>query len=75
MIARAICTAIVLLLAFYTFWGNALDAGHIFNPFGILGLLLAYRAYPSASGGSISCGGDCGSVLRTNIEHMFARLV
>ena len=33
------------------------------------------RAYPSASGGSISCGGDCGSVLRTNIEHMFARLV
>ena len=37
--------------------------------------LLPRRAYPSASGGSISCGGDCGSVLRTNIEHMFARLV
>ena len=37
--------------------------------------VLLGRAYPSASGGSISCGGDCGSVLRTNIEHMFARLV
>ena len=42
MIARATCTAIVLLLAFYAFWGNALNAGHIFNPFGILGLLVAY---------------------------------
>ncbi|MBV8736770.1 MAG: hypothetical protein JO007_05840 [Alphaproteobacteria bacterium] len=45
MIARAICTAIVLLLAFYAFWGNAFDAGHVFNPVGILFLLIAYIAW------------------------------
>jgi hypothetical protein len=42
MIARAMCTAIMLLLALYAFWGNALGAGQIFNPFGIMFLLFAY---------------------------------
>jgi hypothetical protein len=42
MIARCICTAVLLLLAFYAFWGNALDEGRLFNPFGILFLLFAY---------------------------------
>jgi hypothetical protein len=41
MIARCVCTLVTLLLAFYAFWGNALGAGHIFNPFGLLFLLLA----------------------------------
>jgi hypothetical protein len=40
MIAKVITTAILLLLAFYAFWGNALDAGRI-NPFGILLLFIA----------------------------------
>lgn len=42
MIARCICTVMLLLLAFYAFWGNALDVGRLFNPFGILFLFLAY---------------------------------
>ena len=42
MITRYICTVVLLLLAFYAFWGNALDAGRYFNPFGILFLFAAY---------------------------------
>ena len=45
MIARSICTMVLLLLAFYAFWGNALSAGHYFNPFGILFLFLAYLVW------------------------------
>ena len=41
MIARLITTAILLLLAFGAFWGNALGAGYLLNPFGILFLFLA----------------------------------
>ena len=41
MVARILVTALVILLAFGAFWGNALDAGHILNPFGILLLFLA----------------------------------
>ena len=41
MIVRCICTAVLLLLAFYAFWGNALDVGRFFNPFGILFLFFA----------------------------------
>lgn len=40
MIARIFVTLIVLLLAVYAFVGNALGAGHYFNPFGILCLFL-----------------------------------
>ncbi|HEY2539634.1 MAG TPA: hypothetical protein VGI28_09095 [Stellaceae bacterium] len=42
MIPRCISTFVLLLLAFYAFWGNALDVGRFFNPFGILFLFLAY---------------------------------
>ncbi len=42
MIVRCICTVMLLLLAVYAFWGNALDVGRFFNPFGILFLFLAY---------------------------------
>jgi hypothetical protein len=41
MIGKLIATTILLLLAFYAFWGDALGAGYLFNPFGILFLLLA----------------------------------
>ena len=41
MIRRIVATAVVLFLAFGAFWGNAMGAGHIANPFGILFLLLA----------------------------------
>ena len=41
MVARCFCTLVMLLLAFYAFWGNALGAGYILNPFGLLCLLLA----------------------------------
>jgi uncharacterized membrane protein YbhN (UPF0104 family) len=41
MVTRLVVTALVLLLGFGAFWGNALDAGHILNPFGILFLFLA----------------------------------
>jgi len=40
MIGRLITTLLLLFLAFYAFWGNALGAGRI-NPFGFLFLLLA----------------------------------
>lgn len=42
MIARCVSTALVFLLALYAFWGNALGAGRIFNPFGLLFLLFTY---------------------------------
>ncbi len=42
MMVRCICTALLLLLAFYAFWGNALDVGRFLNPFGILFLFFAY---------------------------------
>ena len=41
MVARISATAAALLLAFNAFWGDALGAGHVLNPFGILFLLLA----------------------------------
>jgi hypothetical protein len=41
MIARVVATAIVFLLAVVAFWDDALGAGHVFNPFGILLLFLA----------------------------------
>lgn len=44
MIGRLITTAILLFLAFYAFWGNALGAG-VVNPFGILFLVLAVAAW------------------------------
>ena len=44
MIGRVTTTAILLLLAFYAFWDNALGAGRI-NPFGILFLFLAAGAW------------------------------
>ena len=44
MIGRLIATAILLLLAFYAYWGNALGAGRI-DPFSILCLLLAAVAW------------------------------
>jgi hypothetical protein len=40
MLARVTATLAMLLLALGAFWGNALGAGHVFNPFGILFLLL-----------------------------------
>jgi len=45
MVARSICTILLLLLAFYAFLGNALSAGRYFNPFGILFLFLAYLVW------------------------------
>jgi hypothetical protein len=41
MVNRMLVTAVVPLLALGAFWGNALDAGRFFNPFGILLLFLA----------------------------------
>jgi hypothetical protein len=41
MVARLSVTIITALLAFYAFWENALGAGHLFNPFGILFLFFA----------------------------------
>ena len=41
MIARVVTTTILLLLAFYAFWGDALGTGYLINPFGIIFLLLA----------------------------------
>jgi hypothetical protein len=41
MIARLIAVAIVLLLALYAFVGDALGAGQVANPFGIMFLALA----------------------------------
>jgi hypothetical protein len=41
MITRAIATVVALALGIYAFWGDAMGAGHVLNPFGILFLLLA----------------------------------
>jgi hypothetical protein len=41
---RVITTVILLMLALYAFWGNALDAGAV-NPFGILFLFFAAMAW------------------------------
>ena len=41
MIIRVIATVVVLALGIYAFWGDAMGAGHLLNPFGILFLLLA----------------------------------
>ena len=41
MIGKLIATTVLLLLALYAFWGNALGAGYLINPFGILFLFLA----------------------------------
>ena len=41
MIIRAIATVVALALGIYAFWGDAMGAGHVLNPFGILFLVLA----------------------------------
>ena len=41
MIIRAIATVVALALGIYAFWGDAMGAGDVLNPFGILFLLLA----------------------------------
>ncbi len=41
MISRIAATAVLLVLAFGAFWGDALGAGHLFNPFGILFIFLS----------------------------------
>ena len=41
MIGKLIATTILLLLAFYALWGDALGTGYLINPFGIIFLLLA----------------------------------
>jgi hypothetical protein len=41
MIGKLIATTILLLLAFYAFWGDALGTGYLINPFGIIFVLLA----------------------------------
>jgi protein-S-isoprenylcysteine O-methyltransferase Ste14 len=40
MIARIVVTLIMLGFAVNAFWSNAFDAGHLFNPFGIVFLCL-----------------------------------
>jgi uncharacterized membrane protein YbhN (UPF0104 family) len=45
MIARLIVTIILLLLAFGAFWANALGAGYLTNPFGILFVFFAAVAW------------------------------
>ena len=40
MTARIAVTLAMFLLAVYAFWGDALGVGRVFNPFGILFLLL-----------------------------------
>jgi hypothetical protein len=42
MVGRILVTTIVLLLAAGAFWGDALGAGHVFNPVGILLLTLSF---------------------------------
>jgi hypothetical protein len=57
MVVRILVTALMLLLAFAAFWGNALDAGYVLNPFGILFLFLAgviWFLWPSVRNGFIS---------------------
>ena len=41
MMTRCVSTLILAALAFYAFWGDALGAGHVFNPFGFLFLFFA----------------------------------
>jgi hypothetical protein len=41
MIGKLTATTILLLLALYAFWGDALGTGYLINPFGIIVLLLA----------------------------------
>ena len=41
MITRSLATIVALLLAVYAFWSNALGAGHLFNPLGIVFIFLA----------------------------------
>jgi uncharacterized membrane protein YbhN (UPF0104 family) len=41
VVIRIFTTALVLLLAFGAFWSDALDAGYVLNPVGILLLSLA----------------------------------
>jgi hypothetical protein len=41
VITRIVATTIVLILAFGAFWSDAMGAGRILNPFGILFLVLA----------------------------------
>jgi hypothetical protein len=41
MIIRVIATIASVALGVYAFWGDAMGAGHVLNPFGILFLLLA----------------------------------
>ena len=48
MIGRVIAMAILLLLAFYAFWDNALGAGHI-NPLGILLPFFALKVFSQTS--------------------------
>jgi hypothetical protein len=40
MAGRIISTTIMFLLAVYAFWGDALGVGRLFNPFGVLFLIL-----------------------------------
>jgi hypothetical protein len=40
MAGRIISTTIMFLLAVYAFWGDALGVGRVFNPFGVLFLIL-----------------------------------
>ena len=41
MIPKILTTLILLLLGVNAFWSDALGAGNVFNPFGLLFLLLA----------------------------------
>jgi hypothetical protein len=41
MLIRIFVTTALALFGIYAFWGDALGAGHILNPFGIMFLLLA----------------------------------
>ncbi|HEY7540168.1 MAG TPA: hypothetical protein VIF11_08515 [Methylomirabilota bacterium] len=41
MVIRVIATMVVAALGIYAFWGDAMGSGRVFNPFGILFLLLA----------------------------------
>ncbi|MGH7111675.1 MAG: hypothetical protein ACREFK_14755 [Stellaceae bacterium] len=41
MTSRIIATLLMLFLATYAFWSNALEKGHFFDPFGLLFLVLA----------------------------------
>ena len=49
MIGKLIATTILLLLAFYAFWGDALGTGYLINPFGIMFLTDLPREGETAS--------------------------